>query len=369
MFNTVSKTKFIVPLIGAFVLTSCAATGKTKSGSVFSGKKKAEFSKSLDAFSSTGKVDTRDPIAQAAFWGTRYDREPENTKVAIAYSKSLRIIGSDEQSLRVIEKSVSRDEDNADALLEYGKALISNDRAFEAVRPIERAIAMTNSKDWRTYSAYGVALDKIGEHEEARKQYSHALKINPSAAQVQNNIGLSYALDGKLDLAERSLRRASSERYSSSRIRQNLALVLGFKGETREAERLARSDLPPQVADNNVNYFRSLLTQPAYWQDLNNDNVEMPSFPTSGASVPSKFEPTAIAPATPVPEPTRMTPAPKPTKKPEPAPKDGSILSQNNPSQPATFMQPASPSKPIQLETTSAPASTKKNKSGLKMGS
>ena len=32
----------------------------------------------------------------------------------------------------------------------------------------------------------------------------------------------------------------------------HFALVLALSGEMREAERLARSDLPPMVADNNI---------------------------------------------------------------------------------------------------------------------
>jgi hypothetical protein len=46
----------------------------------------------------------------------------------------------------------------------------------------------------------------------------------------------------------------------------------------REATRLARSDLPPQVADQNVDYFRSLMTQPAYWQEYASDNIDAPKF-------------------------------------------------------------------------------------------
>ena len=40
--------------------------------------------------------------------------------------------------------------------------------------------------------------------------------------------------------------------------RQNLALVLGMEGKMGEAEPLMREDLPPEAADANLAYLRSL---------------------------------------------------------------------------------------------------------------
>jgi len=131
-----------------------------------------------------------------------------------------------------------------------------------------------------------------------------ALVFSPGAPMLLNNKGLSYALDGNLEEAKKLLRAAAASRGSDARIRQNLALVLAIKGEMREAERLARSDLPPQIADQNIDYFRSLMNQPAYWQSLAADNVETPSFD----------EPTAIA----KPAPKAAIPAPAPALKEEP---------------------------------------------------
>ena len=41
-------------------------------------------------------------------------------------------------------------------------------------------------------------------------------------------------------------------------IRQNLAYVLGIRGNLTEAERLVRADLPPEAANNNIAYLRAL---------------------------------------------------------------------------------------------------------------
>lgn len=219
-----------------------------------------------------------DPIATAAFWGTRYDRDPSDAGVAVSFSKALRDVENNEEALRVMQQANSRSRDDADVLLELGKTLIANERAYEAVRPIERSLALGNYEDWSALSAYGVALDMTGQHRQARIQYERALALAPDKSKVLNNMGLSYALSGRHEKAEEALREATNDGQGTARIRQNFAIILAMSGKTSDAERLARSDLPPSVADGNVAYFRELVAGPAYWGDLAQSNVELPDF-------------------------------------------------------------------------------------------
>lgn len=273
--------KTILSCSCALALASCASTSPIIGNNL---------DKKLDIVAGAQEPGKHDPIAKAAFWGTRYDRDPNNREYAVKFSKALRDMGSNAESLKVMSRMFEQFESDADIALEYGKSLLANDRAFEAVRPLEQAIAVTNEKDWRSYSAYGVALDKIGQHRMARKQYDKALQISPNEKAVLNNKGLSYALSGNLQKAETTLRYASAERTGTATVRQNLALVLAFKGEKSEAERLARSDLPPRIANNNVAYFQSLVSQPAYWQEFTGDNVDLPSFDEPDNTVEETFE-------------------------------------------------------------------------------
>jgi Flp pilus assembly protein TadD len=187
------------------------------------------------------------------------------------------MIGSDEEALGVMQKTSALHTNNPGVSLEYGKVLVESGRAFEAVRHLETAVNKSPT-DYRALSAYGVALDQIGEHDAARTKYDRALSMAPGDVVLLNNKGLSYALDGKLSLARATLREAATNAGSDSRIRQNLALVLALSGEMREAERLARSDLPPIVADNNIDVYRQLMNQPAYWDQYAAGDVETPTF-------------------------------------------------------------------------------------------
>jgi len=128
--------------------------------------------------------------------------------------------------------------------------------------------AILNPTDWTILSAEGVALDEMGEHARAKKKYAAALRLAPGHPTILTNLGLSHALSGDLVDAEATLRRAVSNPTSGVHARQNLALVLGLKGDFAEAERLARADLPPSLVANNIGYLRSLLAQPALWQQM-----------------------------------------------------------------------------------------------------
>ena len=284
----------------AAMLSACGSTQKSASADV----DKDQYREAIGVFSSSASDEGMDPIAAAAFWGTRYNTDQSDPNAAVKFSNALRKIGSTDEAVSVMQKASGFFPDNADVSLEYGKVLVDAGRAFEAVRHLETATAQKPG-DWRALSAYGVALDQIGEHESARKKYDEALTIAPGAVTVINNKGLSYAMAGDLSTARATLRQAASRAGGDARIRQNLALVLALSGEMREAERLARSDLPPQVANNNIDYFRQLMNQPAYWGEYAASSVDVPSFDDAPA-----------APLTPIPTPKpQLQEQPKPEKK------------------------------------------------------
>lgn len=266
-------TKYVLIAGTAIALSACASTPRATSANVSSD----EYRDAIGVYSDPAADKGLDPIAAAAFWGTRYNTDQTDPAVAVRFSKALRKIGSTAEAVGVMQKAASLHPDDAEVSLEYGKVLVEGGRAFEAVRYLETAVASAPT-DWRALSAYGVALDQIGEHETARVKYDRALSMAPGEVMLLNNKGLSYALDGNLSMARATLRQAASSAGSDSRIRQNLALVLALSGEMREAERLARSDLPPIVADNNIDVYRQMMNQPAYWDQYAAGDVEIPNF-------------------------------------------------------------------------------------------
>lgn len=266
--------------LSALVLSACGTTQPPAQADAVGGG--GDYRDAIGVFSSAEPDQHLDPVAAAAFWGTRYNIDHANPETAVKFAAALRKIGSTDEAAGVMQKAVNQFPGHAGVNLEYGKVLVESDRAFEAVRYLETAV-QADPNDWRALSAYGVAFDQIGEHGQARRIYDRALAMAPGQLSVMNNKGLSYALEGDLSKAKAVLRQTLAN-GGDARMRQNLALVLAISGDLREAERLARSDLPPIVADNNIGVYRKLVNQPAYWGEYATATAEIPAFDEAPAA-------------------------------------------------------------------------------------
>ncbi len=153
----------------------------------------------------------------------------------------------------------------------YGKALAAAgdfDQALNVIRDAQH----DDNPDWRLYSAEGAILDQMGQTAEARKRYAKALAIAPGEPSVINNMALSHLLAGELKPAETLLRQAAARPNATSRIRQNLALVLGLQGRFAEAEQIARAEMNPAQADQNVAYLKAMLAQANTWKQIKSND-------------------------------------------------------------------------------------------------
>ncbi len=67
-------------------------------------------------------------------------------------------------------------------------------------------------------------------------------------------------------MRERS--RATATAGAPAEARQNLAISLALQGRFDEAEQIERVDLSPAQAAQNIQYLRSLLSDPRRWNDM-----------------------------------------------------------------------------------------------------
>jgi Flp pilus assembly protein TadD len=154
-----------------------------------------------------------------------------------------------------------------DVLAAYGKALAADGQLEQALSTINRA-QRPDMPDWRLKSAAGAILDQLGRPDEARAAYRDALDIKPNEPSVLSNLGMSYLLTRDLKTAETYMRSAITQPGADSRVRQNLALVVGLQGRFDEAETIARQELSPAQAEANVAYLRGMLAQDNSWKKL-----------------------------------------------------------------------------------------------------
>ena len=206
-----------------------------------------------------------DMQAYAAEWSSRYEANPGDRTAALNYARALRALDRTPQAVAVLENVAIKNPYDREILSAYGKALADVGRLREAADVLSRAHT-PDRPDWSVLSAQGSVADQLGDHDAAQGYYTAALKIAPDNPNVTSNLGLSYALNKQLPLAEQTLRRAAAQRSATMRVRQNLALVLALEGKFVEAEAVARTDLSPQDAAASVAAIRSMIAQSSTWK-------------------------------------------------------------------------------------------------------
>ncbi|MBB4293453.1 Flp pilus assembly protein TadD [Rhizobium leguminosarum] len=199
--------------------------------------------------------------------GQAYEKNPRDPVTGVSYANLLRMNGRDTQALAVMQQVAIANPSDRNVLAAYGKAQAAAGQFQQALDTIGRA-QTPDRPDWKLISAEGAILDQMGKASDARQRYRDALDIQPNEPSILSNLGMSYVLTGDLRTAETYLRSAASQPTADSRVRQNLALVVGLQGRFPEAEQIARRELSPQQADANVAYLRSMLSQQNSWQKL-----------------------------------------------------------------------------------------------------
>ncbi|TYC49176.1 tetratricopeptide repeat protein [Rhodobacterales bacterium] len=191
-------------------------------------------------------------------WGKAYQKDRKNRTAIIGYSNALSQNGQMPQSMAVLRAGVIAHPKDREIASAYGKILAMNGRFDEALNVLKRA-QRPDTPDWRLMSAEAAIYDQTGQHKQARALYTQALKIAPDEPSLLNNLGLSYLLTNELPDAEYTLRRAATLPGADSRVRQNLALVLGIQGKYDEAIQVAEAELDPNQAKANIAYLQAMM--------------------------------------------------------------------------------------------------------------
>ena len=221
------------------------------------------MSKLSDVTGSSGSRAEAAPVEPARaveVYGERYRANPKDPDAALGYGQALRANGQRAQAAAVLEQATIANPGNKVLLAQYGRALADNGNFQQAFDVLSKAHSPDNP-DWRLLSVQGTALDQMGRHDEARSYYASALRIAPGDPGVLSNLGLSYMLSKDLPKAEEALRQAYASPRASTRVRQNLGLVVGLQGRFAEAETIVKADLPPDQAAANVAYLKEMLSR------------------------------------------------------------------------------------------------------------
>jgi Flp pilus assembly protein TadD len=209
-----------------------------------------------------------DQLRQAeAGTGRAYEQQSKDRNIGMNYANLLMMTGKNQQALAVMQQVAINHPSDRDVLAAYGKTQAAAGQLEQALATITRA-QTPDRPDWRLYSAEGAVLDQLDRSQEARQKYRQALDLKPNDPSILSNLGMSYLLQNDPRTAETYLKSASEQAGSDSRIRQNLALVVGLQGRFAEAEKIALQELSPQQAQSNLAYLRAMMAQQNAWSQL-----------------------------------------------------------------------------------------------------
>ena len=253
--GSIVKLALVLPL-AALVLAGCKTTG---SSTLLGGS----------STSSPAAASQAPDVRAVAKWGQRWEKNPGDPQLTVGYVTQLRRLGAHDKALSVLQDATKTNPGSTTLQGELGKQLATAGKNQEASVVLQRAAAAPDAT-WQIHSRKGVVLDRLGRHKDAQAAYRMALQKSPGQISAMNNLGLSQAQDGQLKQAEGTLRRAyaTPAGRKHSRLRQNLALVVGLHGRFEEAKTIVKADLPPQQVEQNIAYLRSMLAQPDPWKKL-----------------------------------------------------------------------------------------------------
>jgi Flp pilus assembly protein TadD len=248
-----------VAILGLALLASCSTKRGDTTGSIPNTTKPLEHMSQPELAALTRSV------------GARYDKHPKDRDAGLQYATVLRMTGKSNQALAVMRQVAILYPSDREVLAAYGKAQASAGELEQALGTIARA-QTPDRPDWKLRSAEGAILDQLGRSEEARAAYRDALDIKPNEPSILSNLGMSYLLTRDLKTAETYMRSAITQPGADSRVRQNLALIVGLQGRFQEAENIARQELTAEQAEANMSYLKAMLAQDSNWKKLSSND-------------------------------------------------------------------------------------------------
>jgi len=255
MILTANRKSLIgLSLIAGLALAGCADDIYTRGQGLMPDLENGDVSVMLRVADSTRE--SGDPAAAVPLYRRAHKLAPEDPRPLIALAETLVEIGAYDDAAEVWVQALRLDDMNARALRGYGNTLVALGQPQLAMTRF--AAANELEPDPATYNGMGVAYDVMGDAANAQDSYRDGLVLAPDDVSLQNNLGLSLALDGQYDEALALLEPIGLAPGATARQRQNLALAYGLNRDYEMAERLGRLDLDEVAVRQNLAYYDTL---------------------------------------------------------------------------------------------------------------
>ncbi|MBS1187953.1 MAG: tetratricopeptide repeat protein [Burkholderiaceae bacterium] len=171
---------------------------------------------------------------------TEAQDEAGQVQLIMAHGQLLRDANQLPQAMAVLEAGLKQYPKNTNLLYDYAMVAEKLDRIVEMETSLRLIIAL-EPNNFHAYNALGYSLaDRNLRLLEAQELIEHALKLAPEDAFILDSMGWVQFRLGKIDEAEKLLRRALGKR-GDAEIAVHLGEVLWHKGQQDEARKLWRA--------------------------------------------------------------------------------------------------------------------------------
>jgi Flp pilus assembly protein TadD len=199
--------------------------------------------------------------AAAQFYTQILAHKPDDAAAMLALADSYRRSGQLDKAISAYDALLSKDAKHIGAKEGKSLALIASGD-FNTPATLLDEVMQAEPTRWKTLNALGILFTTRNLQPEAQQYFREALKHHPDSASIQNNLGLSQALERNFDGSVATLSKASELAASGSterkRIELNTALVHASAGRLEDAKRIAEQYLTGAELDNNLGLYAHL---------------------------------------------------------------------------------------------------------------
>jgi len=144
----------------------------------------------------------------------------------------------------------NKKKENIDHLITKAFELQAQGKKLEAAKYYQYLIKK-GIKDYRVFSNYGIFLNEIGKHKEAKLELKKAISLNPKYANAYYNLAVLYINQENFKDAEILLKKAIKLKSDFAIAHYNLGFILKDMGRLKESESFNQKALEgdPQLTD------------------------------------------------------------------------------------------------------------------------
>jgi Flp pilus assembly protein TadD len=271
------KKLFAACLLGWFVLILCHGCASSKAQpSVSSDYKKvmamqqkkaqavrvqeadlpAGYEATAETYETLGDAHVMRGDLTAAFAEYQRSLEKDPLNHSVRYKLGMLYLDRElpEEAIAAFDRVIAADSENALAHYGRGRARFMQ-KKLEAAGIDLREALKRDARLWQAHALLGVIYDAEKNHSDAREEYQKALKIQPNASAVYNDLGVSLYLSGKFRESAEAFLRAFDLNPEDRRVCNNLGLALYRLGNTEGALEAFKRGGSESAAYNNVGYL------------------------------------------------------------------------------------------------------------------